>query len=222
MKLWFGKEEEVDIDANNIELTITTYDKQLGDLFYIPKKICKYLSSCGVVNPEKTLKDINVKHVKRSYKIYKKRVKEQANIFKIEEIKKEIKRKQKEEKRERERSRKEREKKERTKQIQQKKNKNKIIINDSISDTNKTGNVEVAKVGDGIGNTITDINYKNIKHTITFKNIKKIFKIKKHIEPNQQSNKIIINIENKVIKRKSDNENNNNYKKLRKDDNKPL
>ncbi len=212
VKLWFGNKEEIDIDADNTELNITTFDKQLGNLFYIPKKVCRYLGNCGVNNPEKTLKDINKKHVKRAYRIYKNRVKEQAIILQLEEKKRECKEKQRKEKKEKERKRKEREKEEKA----IKKRKNNIIIN-NIADKSTIPDVEVNEQENIIKNKdintgiITEIKHSKKKYVIKFSGIKKIFKSK--TDNNNTNNKITINTEYKTIKRKTPQENHSNKRR---------
>ncbi len=223
VKLWFGRKETVDLEADKEELRITMFDKNLGDLFYIPKKTEKYLESCGVTEPEKTLNNINKKHIKRSYKIYKNRIKEQANILKIGETKKKFKENIKKEKRDKKKQEKEMKKKKKEKapntndgninnnidnNIEINSNRN----NGSDNNTNKRKE-ETNKNNANNNNKITNINYEGKTYNIKFTGTKKFYQA----SLNKDNHNIIkISISNTPIKRKINEGTNDNSNKRRK------
>ncbi len=55
VKLWFGKDSEVDYNADNLDLAITTYNKTAGNAFFIPNNAEKYLKSKGIKKTKNTL-----------------------------------------------------------------------------------------------------------------------------------------------------------------------
>ncbi len=88
IKLWFGDTYEgVNLDTDKIEYKIATYDRTLGNTFFVPNNVIKYFKKKGIKKPDNLLREINRKHVKGAYLIYKERIKKHAKIMNIDKIK---------------------------------------------------------------------------------------------------------------------------------------
>ncbi len=93
VKLWFGKDSEVNYNADNLDLAITIYNKTASNAFFIPNNAEKYLKSKEIKKTKNTLYQINYVHAREAYKIYKKRCKEHTKVIQIDDIKDNSKRK---------------------------------------------------------------------------------------------------------------------------------
>jgi hypothetical protein len=89
--LWFGnREQENEEKLTQNEKMIENYNKEYGNMFYIPKGVKEYLQENGAGKEwKKILDEINRKHIYMRMEIYHERCKEHSKVMNTKKLKKE-------------------------------------------------------------------------------------------------------------------------------------